>query len=210
MKKKEKKKKIIKYIVIFLFLLVLFFPIKLQYKDGGTIEYKSLTYKIIKWHRIKNYGRYKTGTDFILFPNNFKPLDYYDQDIEPPMFGALTKENNQKYIMCNQATYHWSKTIGKEKQYIIVDTTDPIEFTYEDKFTIKNTEKIYLDNQINIKEITIKNLNDLENNYNITYLYEEQAFVFDDLQEGEYVVVFKYTEEENYAYYSYKVEIIKE
>ena len=70
----------------------------------------------------------------------------------------------------------------------------------------RSTFYLHYENIYELLEETIKNLNDLENNYNITYLYEEQAFVFDDLQEGEYVVVFKYTEEENYAYYSYKVD----
>jgi len=53
-----KKKKII-VIILIIFLFVLVVPIKFQYFDGGTIEYRSLIYKIIKWHRIDDY--YENG-----------------------------------------------------------------------------------------------------------------------------------------------------
>ena len=49
-----KEKKII-IIVLILLLIILVIPVKLHHKDGGTIEYKSLTYKIIKWHRLDEY-----------------------------------------------------------------------------------------------------------------------------------------------------------
>lgn len=45
-----KKKVIIVLVVIILFILLVPIPFKL--KDGGTIEYKSLTYKISKVHRL--------------------------------------------------------------------------------------------------------------------------------------------------------------
>lgn len=46
-------KKKLKYrCVIFLSLLILLFPIKLQYKDGGSIEYRAILYRVIKVHRI--------------------------------------------------------------------------------------------------------------------------------------------------------------
>ena len=45
-----KKKIIITFVVIIL--LVLLFPIRNQLKDGGTIEYKALVYKISKVKRL--------------------------------------------------------------------------------------------------------------------------------------------------------------
>ncbi len=45
------KKKIIITLVVII-LLVLLFPIRNQLKDGGTIEYKSLVYKISKVKRL--------------------------------------------------------------------------------------------------------------------------------------------------------------
>lgn len=45
------KRKVI-IIIIILILLVLLVPIPIHLKDGGTIEYKALTYKISKVHRL--------------------------------------------------------------------------------------------------------------------------------------------------------------
>ena len=45
-----KKKTII--IVVVVVLLVLLFPIRNQLKDGGTVEYKALLYKVSKVHRL--------------------------------------------------------------------------------------------------------------------------------------------------------------
>lgn len=46
------KKKVIMAIMIIVILLVLFIPIPMYLNDGGTVEYKALTYKISKVHRI--------------------------------------------------------------------------------------------------------------------------------------------------------------
>ena len=46
------KKKVIMVIMIIVILLVLFVPIPMYLNDGGTVEYKALTYKISKVHRI--------------------------------------------------------------------------------------------------------------------------------------------------------------
>lgn len=45
------KKKII-IVVIIAVLLILLVPIPMHLKDGGTVEYKALTYKISKVHRL--------------------------------------------------------------------------------------------------------------------------------------------------------------
>ena len=37
-----------KAIMVVIILLILLFPIKYQLKDGGTVEYKSLLYKVSK------------------------------------------------------------------------------------------------------------------------------------------------------------------
>ena len=41
-------------ILIVIVVLVLFCPIPLQYKDGGTVEYKALTYSVRNLHSIRN------------------------------------------------------------------------------------------------------------------------------------------------------------
>lgn len=45
------KKKII-IVVVVIVLLVLLFPIRNQLRDGGTVEYKALLYKVSKVHRL--------------------------------------------------------------------------------------------------------------------------------------------------------------
>lgn len=39
------------FIIISLVLIILLFPTRSQYKDGGSIEYKSLTYSVTKVHK---------------------------------------------------------------------------------------------------------------------------------------------------------------
>ena len=46
------KKKIIIIIIIIVILFVLLIPIPMHLNDGGTIEYKALTYKISNVHRL--------------------------------------------------------------------------------------------------------------------------------------------------------------
>ena len=44
-----------KYLILIIILLVIvLFPIKTRLKDGGTVEYKALTYKISKVHRLNS------------------------------------------------------------------------------------------------------------------------------------------------------------
>jgi len=45
------KKKIVIGIVVF-FMLVLLIPIRLQMKDGGSIQYKAVIYTVTKYHQI--------------------------------------------------------------------------------------------------------------------------------------------------------------
>lgn len=62
------KKKIIAVIIILIF-LILTIPVPSHLKDGGTVEYKALTYKISKVHRLsknKDEG-YEEGTIIELF-----------------------------------------------------------------------------------------------------------------------------------------------
>ena len=58
-----------------LFLAVLFVPFpKGPYKDGGTREYASLTYKIVDWNRLTADGPYQ-ATRVYWFPDNFQSID---------------------------------------------------------------------------------------------------------------------------------------
>jgi len=46
------KKKVLITIVIVVMILILLFPIRLQLKDGGTVQYRALLYKVSKIHRL--------------------------------------------------------------------------------------------------------------------------------------------------------------
>ena len=59
------KKKIIIVIVIII-LLILIIPIPMHLKDGGTVEYKALTYKVSKVHRLFEDG-YEDGIIIEIF-----------------------------------------------------------------------------------------------------------------------------------------------
>ncbi len=68
-----------KRILISSILIALFFPTQEIYKDGGTKTYTSMTYKVIHWNQLeKEDGSHKTGTEFFFFPNNFHPMEYYE------------------------------------------------------------------------------------------------------------------------------------
>lgn len=66
-------KKTLKWIAVLVILLVLLFPHKSVYEDGGTKTYTALSYKVIVWNTLEG----KTGTEIHLFPKNFHDLDYY-------------------------------------------------------------------------------------------------------------------------------------
>ena len=51
-KKKSKRNIILIILVILVILVILLFPIPRHYKDGGTVEYKSLVYSITDYHAI--------------------------------------------------------------------------------------------------------------------------------------------------------------
>ncbi len=71
------KRKNIRLLIILGIVVILLFPIRNVYKDGGTTTYTSLTYKIIKWNSMIPVDEIKTGIEIYLFPNNFHDLEYY-------------------------------------------------------------------------------------------------------------------------------------
>ena len=60
-------------ILSIIILIILLIPIKTIYKDGGTITYSAVLYKVVKWHKINDIieGGYKTGIEVIVFPKNY-------------------------------------------------------------------------------------------------------------------------------------------
>ena len=70
------KKKIWIPILIVAVIAILVIPIPTgTYKDGGTREYTSLTYKIVDWNRLTDDGSTYSTTKVYFFPNNFRSID---------------------------------------------------------------------------------------------------------------------------------------
>ncbi len=63
------KRKIAIAVIIVMALAILLFPVRIAYKDGGSVEYKALVYSVTKYHRISPYGRvaYLEGWKIELF-----------------------------------------------------------------------------------------------------------------------------------------------
>jgi hypothetical protein len=78
-----KKRKMILIICILIF-LVLFFPIKSMCKDGGTVSYKALTYKVTNYHRMNPYleSGFSTGLRIVILGkvvyNDYELIDSHD------------------------------------------------------------------------------------------------------------------------------------
>jgi len=68
-----KKKKIKRIIIIVLICLILLFPIKESCKDGGTVKYSAILYRLTFWHSMND--NYESGfyeaTEFKIFPFNW-------------------------------------------------------------------------------------------------------------------------------------------
>lgn len=87
-------------IIVTVLLLILLIPIPSgTADDGGSRALTALTYKIIKWNHIVDSDETYTGTDFYLFPNNFKGInELWEEKWLSEATGQLkynNKENNE-------------------------------------------------------------------------------------------------------------------
>ena len=79
----SRKKALILLILIFIAFLI---PMKIQYKDGGTVEYKAVLYSVINLHQLTSQN-YRTGTTQgteirILFWTVYDNSEFVPDDIE--------------------------------------------------------------------------------------------------------------------------------
>ena len=66
------KNKLLIFIICLLITILLLTPFSIKiYEDGGTKSYQSLTYKIVKWHKLEQ----DPFTKVYWFPNHFKSID---------------------------------------------------------------------------------------------------------------------------------------
>ena len=190
-----------KIIIILIVFLILIFPIRLQYKDGGTIEYRSLTYRIIKWHALDDYyeSGFKTGTDFYLFPNNFKSIDYF-YDVKPPRFPLMY--NNEIYLS-NVLSYCWHNSY----KAICVDTLGPTDIKYNKTINVEPATMLKYGIAMDISEIELFNKDGVVD-YKVEYDNENEYIKVPDLI-GEYYLLIHYKCSEGSVGYSFKINIME-
>ncbi len=141
------RRKIIISLITVVVAFILFFPFVIaRYDDGGTDVYISLTYQVIRWHRLdrvynENTGEYyiviRESTDFYIFPFNFRDnVNGKSWDEETGKF--VRKPGNSRIItVVNNITDNtdspdteWHPGV-QELAYIGTWITNPSEYTLE-------------------------------------------------------------------------------
>lgn len=46
-------------------------PVKMTYKDGGTVKYQAVLWSYTQYHQLTASGEYYEGTELQIFPFNF-------------------------------------------------------------------------------------------------------------------------------------------
>ena len=166
-------------------LLILFIPIKVQYRDGGTVDYRALTYRVINWKNLKEDGTYYQANDVIFFPNNFHSIEYYEPVELPSTSVSVTNQDNSElsdtvlnnnneemvkvpntYVSSNNkeiqslsGSAYWSKVVDGETICAIFDGIDPRDGNYIDSFTINSQEKINIKTDYKVSNVEIQSIN---------------------------------------------------
>lgn len=138
------KKKII--IIACVILVIMLIPVRLQLKDGGTVEYKSILYKVSKVHRLIDNG-YDIGTEIRIL--GFKVFDnvesVYDKkelketkgvDVVPTLSDKISKDTS----WCPTFQLIWNdfkndivkQDIKFEKKLDMLDNLNKEDFTKND------------------------------------------------------------------------------
>ena len=59
-----------------LILTLFLIPVKINYNDGGTVQYKAALYTVVKWNRIADIGdKNYQSTSVYLFPGSLMGID---------------------------------------------------------------------------------------------------------------------------------------
>lgn len=58
---------------LLLALILCCIPVRLAYKDGGTVKYQAVLWSCTRYHQLTETGGYYEGTEFRIFPFNFFP-----------------------------------------------------------------------------------------------------------------------------------------
>lgn len=110
------KKKVI-IIVTVILALVLFFPVPFtSYDDGGTREFKALTYKIVKWNRMQADDLIYNTTRIYFFPNNLKSIDELWKEIDPDT--EITPDPTETAVEGSRLIFPVGDSFGLSMQFV--------------------------------------------------------------------------------------------
>lgn len=198
-----KNKKI--YIAItIIILIILLFPLKEKYYDGGSIEYKSLTYKLVKYHKITEEleEKYIEGIKLDIFKINV--LNTIDEEkINPKVLTISSKSNSISMSRGTNSIYFPELEIGIES-----DTISPLEFEYNESLISKKGEQLIIENLIpyQINNIEIYSSENKEKlSFEIEYNEESQTIKAPE-NEGNYILILECQSSHIKSTYSFKLE----
>ena len=114
-----KKKKII--VIIFFVLIILLVPIPMHLQDGGTVKYKSLTYKISKVHRLNTNSKTGYEDGLIIEILGIKVYDNVFVDISD-----TNEKNKVEYNKVNEVTWEEITTDGVNEELLLKNVDEEI------------------------------------------------------------------------------------
>ena len=194
-----------KWWILVLIVLILVFPIKLVYRDGGTIEYSAILYKVIKWNRMRPYEENKTGTEVYFFPQNLHSLEYYDS----PRPDAIAIYYGDDFVVANIGTYQWSKNVDGITVHVNACGLGPLEMEYKETLKIDEGVNVKTTLSNDVTEIKAYKLDDGELiDKNLEYNEETQEINVKELEKGFYIIDMLVEDGNNKVRYSFKLAII--
>jgi hypothetical protein len=121
--------------IIIVILLVLITPIPGgTYKDGGTKEYKALSYRIVVWNRLMDVDGFYHKTSVYWFPDNFKSID----ELWKMEYGQGVKETGNTFM--TKDTYIIKYDLGSTEDHF---AETPSEARAGDLVEIKTDGVLY-------------------------------------------------------------------
>lgn len=193
-------KKRIKYIIVFIILIILVVPIKFTYKDGGTIEYRALLYRIFHFKILYNDESYYISNETYWFPKNLHSYEYYFP-VYPP---NVNVNYNNFSISCNIGSYNWSKEIDGQIINLIADSINILDMKYNSYLEINDKNNVIIDTEYDISDAKYSIYNKDDRN-DLEYDNHLKSLLLNNIKNGEYIVTFKVNHESNTAYYAFKI-----
>ena len=196
-----------KWWILVLIVLILVFPIKLVYRDGGTIEYSAILYKVIKWNRMRPYEENKTGTEVYFFPQNLHSLEYYDS----PRPDAIAIYYGDDFVVANIGTYQWSKNVDGITVHVNACGIGPLEMEYKEILEIVEGANVKTALSNDVTEIKVYKYSDSHAELidtTLQYNIETQEINVKELEKGTYIIDMLVEDGNNKVRYSFKLAII--